>query len=118
MVLFQLTYAGWVTCNDLELAPAAKQQESLEHRYWVDQAAKYYENQGFTVTLEYAVKGNGHVDIMAKKPGKRMVIEVETGKSDIMKNLKNAAKADIDKLVFVATSPSAVSACQKVIEKA
>lgn len=118
VVLFQLTYAGWITCNDLELNPAAKQQESLEHRYWVGLAANYYKEQGYEIDFEYAVKGNGMIDILAKKSGKQIAIEIETGKSNILVNLKNAIKAPVDKLVFIATSPAAVSTCQNIIEKA
>jgi hypothetical protein len=93
-------------------------RESLEHKYWVRRAADYYQQQGYEIDFEYAVKGNGTIDFKAGKPGQQIGVEVETGKSNTLTNLKNAAKAPIDKLVFVATSPSAVSVCQKVIEKA
>jgi hypothetical protein len=116
VVLYQLTDAGRITCNDLGLGQAAKQQESLEHRYWVEQAARYYENQGFIVTREYAVKGNGAADIMAEKPGSRIIVEVETGKSDIQSNLKNSLKARPDKVVFISTNPQAIVACKKVVD--
>lgn len=88
----------------------------LDHTlYWVNQTGKYYTSLGFSVIFEYAVKGNGSVDILAEKDGHKIIIEVETGKSDTLKNLQNACKAKPDKLVFVATNPQAVSVCKKVI---
>jgi hypothetical protein len=118
VVLYQLTNSGRNMCSLLGLKPAPLPRESLEHRYWIWQTADYYKKQGYEITFEYAVKDNGKIDILAERPGWRIAVEVETGKSAPLDNLKNAAKASIDKFVFVATSPMAVSVCQKVIEQA
>jgi hypothetical protein len=117
VVLYQLTSSGRDMCSLLGLKPALLPRESLEHRYWVRQTAEYYKKQGYEITFEYAVKGNGKIDILAQKLGHEVGIEVETGKSSPSDNLKNAAKASLDKFVFVATSPTAVSVCLKVIEQ-
>jgi len=117
VVLCQLTNNGRDICNLLGLKPALFPRESLEHRYWVWQTADYYKRQGYEIIFEYAVKGNGKIDILAKRPGVRIAVEVETGKSAPLDNLKNANKASIDKFVFVATSPSAVSICKNIIEQ-
>lgn len=117
VVLYQLTEGGRNTCSLLGLKFAPLARESLEHRYWVWQAAAYYKKQGYEITFEYAVKGNGKIDILAEKPGERIAIEIETGKSSPLDNLKNAKKASIDKFIFVSTSPAAVSICLKVIEQ-
>ena len=42
--------------------------------------------------------------------------EVETGKSNIKANLDKIKDAGFDRIVFVATSATAVCACQKAIE--
>jgi len=118
VVLYQLTKSGRELCISLEINPGPKLRESLEHRYWVKKAADYYKGKGYEIHFEYVVKDNGMIDILAQKPGEKIAVEVETGKSAPLTNLKNAAKAQIDKLVFVATSPSAVSVCQKVVQKA
>jgi hypothetical protein len=117
VVLYQLTNNGRDTCNLLGLKLSPLPRESLEHRYWVWQTAAYYKKQGYEITFEYAVKGNGKIDVLAESPGQRIAIEIETGKSSPLDNLKNAKKAEIDKFVFIATSPSAVSICLKVIEQ-
>jgi hypothetical protein len=118
VVLYQFTAAGRDLCNLLRIAPAPLSRESLEHRYWVRKTADYYKKQGYEIAFEYAVKDNGKIDILAEKPGQRIAIEVETGKSAPLTNLINAAKASVDRFVFVATSPVAVSVCKEVIEKA
>jgi len=63
------------------------------------------------------IKGNGAIDLLAERPGERIAIEVETGKSDIKANLEKAPGAEIDQIILVATSPMAVTACQRAVEQ-
>lgn len=63
------------------------------------------------------LEGDGDVDILAERPGERVAIEVETGKSDIGANLKKLREVGFDRIMVVATSPSAVSACQRAIDE-
>lgn len=118
VVLYQLTVAGRDLCVLLGMNPVPFSTESLEHRYWIRKTADYYKSQGYQITLEYAVKGNGKIDILAEKPEQKIAVEVETGKSAPLANLLNAAKAGVDKFIFVAVSPVATSACQRAIEDA
>ena len=116
MVLFQLTDTGRALCSSLGIDPGHKPCESLEHMFWVDRTAKYFERDGFEVRREHPVKGNGAVDILASRPGETLVVEIETGKSDTRENLTKIAHADFDRVVLVATSPGASGACQKAME--
>ena len=59
------------------------------------------------------MKGNAAVDILASKPGEKIAIEVETGKSNIKANLEKLKDASFDKIILLATNPSAVRKCQK-----
>jgi predicted RecB family endonuclease len=65
---------------------------------------------------EHPVKGNGAIDILAKKPGEHVAIEVETGKSDIKGNLNKIREERFDRIIVIATSPTATAVCQKVID--
>ena len=47
---------------------------------------------------------------------RRERIEIETGKSDIKMNFEKLRGLGFDRIVLVATSPSAVAACQRVLE--
>ena len=69
-----------------------------------------------TATREHPIKGNGAVDILAQRPGERVVVEVETGKSDIKANLSKIKDGNFDRVVLLATSPAAVNTCQSAID--
>ena len=116
VVLYELTDLGRSVCTSAHIEIGHRPRESLEHRYWVGQTAKYFEKQGYDVTREHPVKGNGAIDILARRHGERIAVEVETGKSSITTNLAKTKDAGFDRIVFVATSATAVSACQKAIE--
>jgi len=116
VVLYQLTEFGRAVCHYVGIDPGTKPRESFEHRFWVDQAARHFEKNGYEVTMEHPVKGNGAIDILATKPGEKVAVEIETGKSDIKKNLNKIKNAGFDRIVLVATSPVAVAGCQKSIE--
>jgi hypothetical protein len=63
-------------------------------------------------------EGNGIVDLLAERPGERVAIEIETGKSDIPANLAKLRDAGFSRVILLATSPSAVTACQRAIAQA
>ena len=116
VVLYELTDLGRSVCSSSHIEIGPKHRESLEHRYWVRQTARYFEKQGYEITCEHPVKGNGAIDILAQRHGERTAVEVETGKSNITANLAKTKGAGFDRIVFVATSATAVSVCQKAIE--
>jgi hypothetical protein len=69
----------------------------------------------FAVRPENSVRGL-QGDLLAERPGERVAIEVETGKSDITGNLGKVLAADFGRVVLVAISPVAVIACQEAVE--
>lgn len=116
VVLYELTDAGRSVCGDIGIEPGPARRESLEHRYWVHRAAAHFEDQGYAVTRELAVPGDGVVDIAAERNNERLAIEIETGKSDIRINVEKLQQSGFDRVLLIATTPSAVSACQRVLE--
>ena len=107
-----------MVCESEHIDPGPRHRESLEHRYWVRQTCRHFEKQGYTTIREHPVKGNGAVDILAQKAGRQVVIEVETGKSDIANNIEKIKKYPFDQVILVATNPAAAGKCQRVVEKA
>ncbi|MBN1345070.1 MAG: hypothetical protein JXQ73_20415 [Phycisphaerae bacterium] len=79
-------------------------------------AAGHFESQRYEASREYAVQGNGTVDLLAERAGERLAVEIETGKSDVRGNLEKLQGKGFERIVFVATSPAAVSACRKVMD--
>jgi len=115
VVLYQLADFGRTVCSAHHIDPGPRPRESLEHKFWVNRTARHFEKKGFEVKYEHPVKGNGAIDILATRAAEHVAVEVETGKSNIKENLNKIKDAGFDKIVLVATSPAAVSACQKVV---
>lgn len=82
----------------------------------INRAVKHFEKKAYDVSCEHPVKGNGAIDILAEKPGERIAVEVETGKSNVKGNLDKIRNAGFDRIVLVATSPAAATARQKAID--
>jgi Holliday junction resolvase-like predicted endonuclease len=116
VVLYRLTNLGRSVCASAGIESGSRSRESLEHRYWVNKTAQFFERQGYKVNKEHPVKGNGAIDLLAQKSGEQIAIEIETGKSDIKSNLKNITKADFARTIVLATSAEAVKPCQKAID--
>jgi len=116
VVLYQLTDPGRAVCSPLGIDPGPKPRESLEHMFWINRVSKYFERKGYEVKCEHPVKGNGAIDVLAKKPTEQVAIEVETGKSNIKENLNKIKSAGFDRIVMLATSPAATEACRKAVD--
>lgn len=115
VVLYELTDHGRILCSAAGIEAGPRPRESLEHRFWVSQAASHFEKKGYEVTREHAIKGNGAVDLLAERSGHRVAIEVETGKSDIRANLAKMKEGCFDEVILLATSPEAITLCQRAI---
>ena len=116
VMLYELTDLGRSVCTAAGIDPGPRPRTSAEHMFWVRRTSTYFEKDGYVVTHEHAIKGNGAVDLLAERPGERIAVEVETGKSDVKANLAKIRQADFDRVVLVATSPSAVTVCQRAVD--
>jgi HJR/Mrr/RecB family endonuclease len=115
VMLYELTDMGRSVCSAHAIDPGPQPRESLEHRWWVRKAHEYFERQGYQITREHMIRGNGAIDLLAEKPGERVAVEVETGKSDVAENLAKIRKASFDRIIVIATSPVAVTACTRIL---
>jgi len=116
VVLYQLTDLGRTVCSSAGIDPGPRPRESLEHSFWVNRTVNHFEKKAYDVSCEHPVKGNGAIDILAERPGEKVAVEVETGKSNVKGNLDKMRNAGFDRIVLVATCPAGVTACQKAIE--
>ena len=117
VMLYQLTDSGRKVCGHLDIDPGPVLQQSLQHRYWVKRAKQYFENQGYDMRIEHPIKGGRAIDLFAQKHHEKMAIEVETGKSDIEANLEKSKSLGFNRIILIATSPTAVGACQRAVKK-
>ena len=83
-----------------------KKHGGLVHRYWVNKIAEYYSQLNYKVRKEYKINGSV-VDILAIRAKERIVIEIETGKSNFISNIEKLAMHNITKIISVATTNQA-----------
>ena len=117
VVLLALTDLGRSVCDAHGIAVGPAPRASVEHTYWCRRVAEHFVQRGYDVRPEWRLPEGGAVDVVAERQGERVAVEVETGRSDITANLEKVAEAGFDRVVLVATSPSAVEACQKALER-
>ncbi len=91
----------------LGLGVGGNGRESLVHEYWKRWYARRFKEQGYHVETE-AQRVGGRVDVLATKEGQRIGIEIETGKSDAVSNVRNGLREGFDKVVLIAVNKSAL----------
>ena len=77
-----------------------RDRNGMEHRYWKWKVASYYHKRGYKVFIEKRI--NGGVDVAVKKDSRSIAIEIETGKSDFIKNITKDLKAGYNYVISVA----------------
>ena len=79
---------------------------SLEHEYYKKLVKEQYQKKGYKVKEEVPIGGGKAVDLVATKDGRRVAIEVETGKSDAEANKRKCKEAGFTDIVIVNTTKS------------
>lgn len=115
VMLNQLTDMGRSLCDRIGIDSGPSARPGIEHQYWCNKMADYYEEMGYEVRSEFALPTGGIIDLVAQRPGERIAIEVETGKSDITSNIAKLRDEGFDRCILMATCPEAVEACRKAI---
>ena len=72
-----------------------------EHGYWVKEMTGLLRRQGFAVQAEKALGMGKAVDLEARRDDQKIAIEVETGKSDVIGNIRKDLEAGFDKVMVV-----------------
>ena len=88
------------------------QRGSLVHEYWKRFYTQRFQEMGYKVTVE-APRRSGNMDVLAVKDGRTIAIEVETGKSDVVRNVKQDLISGFDKVVVVATDEKALGKIER-----
>ena len=95
--LFELTEAGLKSAEENRIPiPRKKTRGGLEHTYWVAEIVRFLKKQGFQPVCE-----ENDIDIVDKTSS--MAIEVETGKSNIGKNLLKLENSGMSNRFMLAT---------------
>jgi hypothetical protein len=84
----------------------------LEHRYFVENIRHHYlQNEGF------ASVEKDDIDLVIETYGKRMAIQIETGKSDIQGNLTKLGRYKADLKYMLTTNPEAEVRVKKALQE-
>lgn len=78
-------------------------QYGLLHEFWRDKVKRYYEKLGYKVTSEERLNGE-RADLVAEKGKERIAIEIETGRSNTMQNIRKCLEAGFSMVVSVPIS--------------
>ncbi|PHS04792.1 MAG: hypothetical protein COA78_16090 [Blastopirellula sp.] len=93
-------------------------QASFTHEYWKRRVAYQLEDQGYKVMLEAPRKrGGGNMDISATRASESVAIEIETGKSDVVANVKRNL-LNAQKVIVVSTDEMALQKVEQKLAKA
>ena len=76
----------------------------IEHQYWKEKVAAKLRECGYSVQEEYPIGNGKTIDLVASKDGKRIAVEIETGKSDALANIRKCLDAGFGEIMSVATT--------------
>lgn len=90
---------------------------SVTHEFWKRFYGGRFTDAGYLVEHE-ARRGRGRVDVLARKGALRVAIEIETGKSDVLHNIRQDLLSGFDKVIVVATDEAALRKVERELAKA
>ena len=90
----------------MELDNEIPEYGSLVHEYWKRFYAERFRAKGYKVEFEVPRK-SGRVDVVAVKSKEKIAIEIETGKSDFIRNVKQNLATKYNRIIVVATDKKA-----------
>ena len=99
--------------RDKEDMPVEIRNESLQHYYYKNRYANRLRELGYTVEIESSLR-SGVADVVAHKGGQTLVFEIETGRSDFLKNLRHGLLSGFS-VVVVATNEKAMQRIEKAL---
>lgn len=81
---------------------------SLAHEYWKRFYANKLREDGYAVELEAPrPNGAGRVDVLAKRGKETLAVEIETGKSDVVQNVRRDLAMGVTSVIVAATDDHA-----------
>ncbi len=101
ITLFELTRKGISILRDSGFE-IKYTREGVVHKFWKHKIADYYKSKNFEVLVEEPI--NGRPDIIVLTDGKKIAVEIETGKSDAIGNIQNRLRSGFYEVICVATN--------------
>ncbi len=93
-----------------------RERASLVHEYWKRWYSSQFKKRGYRVHLKVP-RRSGKVDGVARKGAENIAIEIETGKSDVVWNVKQDLLSGFDKVLVVTTDKKALGKVERELER-
>jgi hypothetical protein len=116
--VLRLTKSGKQVTDPPQTNAKTLRQGGATHEYWKHKYAEVYKKSGYQVTLEEPVGNGKTVDLVARKDHRTIAVEIETGKSHVLANVRKCLAADFDQLIVAATSKQTESKIRALLENA
>jgi len=110
--VLELTREGR-TVLDHDAVRVSNRKGGAEHRFWMERAAETSRKAGYKVEVEVPIGGGKTTDLVATKDGKRIAIEIETGNSDAIANIRKNLELDFGLVLCLATEQGALNRIRK-----
>ena len=116
--LFDLTKAGRALCHQHGLGPLSEPTEGgVEHRYWINHVDSALRTADWRTRREYAVSTDVTVDIHAEKGDLKLAILVETGLSNVKRNIAKTVNVGYDQIWVVSNNPKVLTVVERNRDK-
>jgi len=102
--ILSLTEMGKVFLMNRGIEISLKRHGGIEHEYWKFMLRKELEKCGWKVKAEYVIGNGKSIDLVATKAKRRLLIEIETGKSDVEANIQKCLLQPGEVVVVFTTS--------------
>ena len=86
----------------LGLPEEGKRSGGIQHQFWVEKVSAEMKARGYEIQKEFPIGDGKTIDLVATKNGRRVAIEVETGSSDALGNIRKCLSADFDTVFCLA----------------
>ena len=88
--------------------------ESIPHAYWKNVLAKTLMSEGFEVRVETPRRlSGGRADLIAERDKRKFAIEIETGSSCVLSNIKKNLSGEFDHVFVVGVDKRSLSAIEQ-----
>lgn len=89
---------------------------SVAHEYWKRYYGRLFQDYDYRISFETPRK-SGRIDVVAAGKDEKIAVEIETGKSDVVRNVKQDLLSAYSRILVVATDKSALKKVEKLLAK-
>ncbi|MFC1718473.1 hypothetical protein ACFL6S_32760, partial [Candidatus Poribacteria bacterium] len=94
--------------HDVPDPPETKRYGGDKHRFWIGKIAQLLEEKGYYVKTEHPIGAGRTIDIAAFMDDWKVAVEVETGSSDVVSNVRKALAAEFHRVISVLPDKTSV----------